>query len=212
VKRESDCSYLTPQPRRKPTPSGLDDFNEYQPVQVSSHQPSQISWLQEMRLFHHAILVTAPSLASDEVDLHFCQWDLPWIATAHDHVMDGLLALAALHIAFLEPDKLSFWSEVALTYQTRAIMGLREYLAIKPEKYEAAFTGSLLILVLVTAYPGICQDTGPVDPLSELLTIRSVLQGCAITFKQIYCGQERTRIDYWIHRDKSTKKANSSET
>ena len=167
--------------------------------------------MQRIRLFHHAAMSTAPSLATDEVDLRFWQWELPQIAAAHDYVMDGLLAVAALHLAFLEPDKLSSWQEVALIYQIRAIAGLREGLATNPQDYEATFAGSALVFLLVNAYTGICKDIHPTNPLSEFLLIRSTLRGCAMIFKQIYHGQEGTRIGFWVRRDRPIKRKEFQE-
>lgn len=156
-----------------------------------------------MRLFHHVFMVTSLSFAKDELDREFWQSVLPRIATSHDYVMDGSLAVAALHLASLEPDRSSHWLETALTYQNSAITGLSQHLATSKQNYEALFSCSIFNLIFVTAYPGIYGDGNPVDPLSEILTMRSFLSGTAFLFLQIYHGEERTSIDPWVRRNKN---------
>lgn len=156
-----------------------------------------------MHLFHHACMSTTPSLARDELDKEFWQLVIPQIATSHHFVMASLLAVAALHVASLESEELHSWLQVALTYQNQAINGLRQTLVTGPQNNEALFTCSIFICLFVTAYPGICQDVHPIDPLDEILTVRSVLSGSAFFFTQVHSAQEKTSIDRWIHRDKT---------
>lgn len=171
--------------------------------------------MQEMRLFHHAALVTAPTLAKDSASLHFWQMTLPEFAISHEYVMDGILAVAALHLAHLEPEHKSHWLEVVLSYQNRAIMGLRENLAantIDPASNpdankEVQFACSLLIILLVTAHPGISQHGETGDPVQEILMIRSVLRGCAILFYQVFHAKSQMKIDPWIHRDRAKNRS-----
>jgi hypothetical protein len=157
-----------------------------------------------MRLLHHFSVTTAPSLSCNDVDLRFWQFEMPQIATIHDYVMDGLLAAAALHLAFLEADNLSYWAQITLIYQTRASAGLRKDLVSSRQNHVAQFAGSALILLIVTAYPGIRNDGDPINPLNEVVTIRSALKGCAMVFSEIHESQQKTSIDFWLRRDRST--------
>lgn len=202
IKRELDCSYVTPPARRKPRVSSPGDSVEKDHSDaVPSDEPSGLSRLQEMHLFHHGCMFTTPSLARDEIDMQFWQVVIPQLATSHHYVMDSLLAVAALHLASLEAEGLHSWLRVALTYQNQAINGLRQTLVSRPQNHEALFTCSIFICLFVTAYPGICQDVHPMDPLDEILTVRSVLSGTVFFFTQVHNAQEKTSIDRWIHRD-----------
>ncbi|KAE8166929.1 hypothetical protein BDV40DRAFT_253883 [Aspergillus tamarii] len=204
VKRGLECIYICPEPPRKALPDTTED--DKTPRQDTSCTPglSRVPRLQEMRLLHHFSVITAPSLACDDVDLRFWQFELPQIATAHDYVMEGLLAAAALHLAFLEADQLSYWAQIALSYQTRASAGLRNDLVSSSENHVAKFAGTALILLLITAYPGVCKDGDPIDPLNEVVTIRSALKGCALVFSKIFENQQKTSIDFWLRREGST--------
>lgn len=153
-----------------------------------------------MRLFHHACSATLPSMAKDEVDRRFWESRIPKVATEHPYVMDGLLAVAALHLASLQDDDSAYWLETALTYQTHTTNGLRQDLAANPQNAEASFICSGFILIFVTAYPGICRDENPVDPLSEILTMRSILGGAAFLWLQLYHGHG-ILLGAWVNRD-----------
>lgn len=139
-------------------------------------------------------------MAKDEEDRRFWESRIPKVATEHPYVMDGLLAVAALHLASLRDDDAPQWLETALTYQTQTTNGLRQDLAANPQNAEASFICSGFILIFVTAYPGICRDENPVDPLSEILTMRSILGGAAFLWLQIYHGQG-VSLDAWIYRE-----------
>ncbi|OOQ82015.1 hypothetical protein PEBR_40627 [Penicillium brasilianum] len=203
VKRELTCTYVTPPPRRKPTVDHQEEAKaRYASATSSPTMVSRLPRLEEMRLFHHAFMVTSLSFVKDDIDREFWQSVLPRIATSHDYVMDGSLAVAALHLASLEPDRSSHWLEAALTYQNSAIAGLSRHLATIKQNYEALFSCSIFNLIFVTAYPGIYGDGNPVEPLEEILTMRSFLSGTAFLFLQIYHGEEKTSIDPWLRRDK----------
>lgn len=160
-------------------------------------------------------MITAPTLSRDPASLYFWQMTLPGFAITHEYVMDGMLAVAALHLAHLEPENRAYWLEVVFSYQNRAITGLRENLAVNTDspastpdsKKEVQFACSILIILLVTAHPGISQYGEAGDPIREILTIRSVLRGCAILFYQVYHTKAQMNIDPWIHRDRSLGKS-----
>ncbi|CAG7931511.1 unnamed protein product [Penicillium olsonii] len=174
-KRGLECMYLPTKVQTKPSPSTTANGDSHSRDRTSPPQVSGISRLQELRLIHHFSMVTAPTIASDDTDLRFWQLELPRIATTHDYAMAGLLAAAALHLASSELEKQAFWLESALIYKTQAIS--------------------------VTAYPGIRKDELQVDPLREVLAMRSNLQGCTMVFGQIYYGPTTTSIDFWIRRE-----------
>ncbi|KAJ5219936.1 hypothetical protein N7468_009140 [Penicillium chermesinum] len=208
VRRGLECIYVAPRPRRRPVSGSPKNTRS---ERSSSHASSSVAdgftrlpRLQEMRLFHHACSATLPSMAKDEVDRRFWESRIPKVATEHPYVMDGLLAVAALHIASIQVEDAGSWLETALTYQTHTTNGLRQDLAANPQNAEASFICSGLILIFVTAYPGICHDENPVDPLSEILTMRSILSGAAFLWLQIYHGQGIS-LDPWVTRDGSDR-------
>lgn len=167
---------------------------------------SRLPRLKEMSLFYQACETTLPSIAKDEEDRDFWLGKTPRFAVKHDFVMDSLLAVAALHLAHeqRENGEAPSWLETALTYQTHATTGLRQELASNPQNIEASFICSSLIIILVTAYPGICWDGTPIDPLNEIMTHRSILTGAAFLWVQMF-GPERGWIDDWVYQEGSNR-------
>ncbi|GLA54685.1 hypothetical protein AnigIFM63604_000831 [Aspergillus niger] len=166
-----------------------------------------------MQLFHHALMVTAPSIANDDRELQLWQMDIPRIAITHAFVMDGLLAVAALHLAYIHPEQQTHWTSVSLTYQIAATTGFREDLAAGlNDGMEAKFAGSALILILTTAYPVIRSNAVVGQERAEkqgytldtVQSIRSALEGCAIMAAHIYQDQDQSSFDCWLRSGRST--------
>ncbi|KAJ5288590.1 hypothetical protein N7478_001620 [Penicillium angulare] len=207
VRRGLSCIYVAPRPRKRPSSNGGSPKNNGSD-RASSHSSgsdpdgfSRLPRLKEMSLFYQCCESTLPSISKDEKGGQF--WEkVPQFAVTHDHVMDSLLALAALHLASEQVDRgeIPSWLETALTYQTHATTGLRQDLATNPQNIEASFICSSIILILVTAYPGICWDDAPTDPLSEILTLRSILSGAAFLWIQMV-GPESGWLDDWVYRE-----------
>lgn len=162
-----------------------------------------------MQLFYKACESTLPSIAKDDEDSRFWNGKIPQFAVCHDYVMDSLLAVSALHLASeqMDADEIPTWLETALTYQTHATTGLRQELVTNPQNIEASFMCSAIILILVTAYPGVCRDETPVDPLYEIMTLRSILSGAAFLWMQMFHGTERAWLDAWIYQDGNNRLA-----
>ncbi|KAJ6032269.1 hypothetical protein N7540_003001 [Penicillium herquei] len=212
VRRGLSCIYVAPRPRKRPASTGSSPRNSGS-ERASSHSSiseidtfSRLPRLKEMALFHHACESTLPSISRNKDDRSFWVEKIPKVAVNYDFVMDGLLAVAALHIASEQRDngEVPSWLETALTYQTHATVGLRQDLATNPQNIQASFICSSIILVLVTAYPSLCWDDTPVDPLNEIETLRSILSGAAFLWVQMV-GPDRGWVDDWVYRDGSDR-------
>ncbi|KAJ5910119.1 hypothetical protein N7504_004762 [Penicillium tannophilum] len=216
IRRGLECEYVAPRPRRRPmstsTSSPKNARSDRSSSQSSvSHSDDfiRLPRLQEMQLFYQACESTLPSIAKDDEDSRFWNGKIPQFAVCHDYVMDSLLAVSALHLASeqMDADEIPTWLETALTYQTHATAGLRQELVTNPQNIEASFMCSAIILILVTAYPGVCRDETPVDPLYEIMTLRSILSGAAFLWMQMFHGTERAWLDAWIYQDGNNRLA-----
>ncbi|KAJ5632889.1 hypothetical protein N7490_009228 [Penicillium lividum] len=215
IRRGLDCTYVAPRPRRRPvsanTNSSKNSRSDRSSSQssISSDEFIRLPRLQEMQLFYKACESTLPSIAKDDEDRRFWNGKIPQFAVCHDYVMDSLLAVSALHLASeqIDADEIPTWLETALTYQTHATAGLRHELVTNPQNIEASFMCSAIILILVTAYPDVCRDETPVDPLGEIMTLRSILSGAAFLWMQMFHGTERAWLDSWIYQDENNRLA-----
>ncbi|PKX90772.1 uncharacterized protein P174DRAFT_462939 [Aspergillus novofumigatus IBT 16806] len=141
----------------------------------------------EMRLMHHYLTKTYHTLHQGKIDATHFQTVIPEMATSHPFLLDSLLALTALHLAFLNPDDKRPWMEAALKYQSQACSVFSRVLVdISPENCGPAFLCAVFILLCATAYPCVAGDTHPFDPLAQVLETRRLLVGCAFLYHHLH--------------------------
>lgn len=152
-----------------------------------------------MRLFHHYVTETYITLCQGRLDANHFQVVIPRIAVAHPFLLDSLLALSALHLAYLETHDNHSWLEVALKYQNRACSAFSRVLAeMSPENCGPAFICSIFIMLCATAYPCVSQDRQTFEPLSHVLEIRQLIAGCAFLFEQLNGMEYRGDLQGWL--------------
>ncbi|PYI28059.1 hypothetical protein BP00DRAFT_273831 [Aspergillus indologenus CBS 114.80] len=185
------CSYPAPKQYRTPLASfakeerrNTDPHKRSAMAEATADSPAaRLSRLDEMRLFYHFLTMTCRTLSRNEEDHAFWSSTVPQAATSYAHVMDALLALAALHMASrdapAEPSK--DWLKTALEYHTAALTFLRGNLSSndtdQPEDADASAICSACILIFTTAYPNVSPDGHDEDSLNEILEIRMMLKG-----------------------------------
>ncbi|KAH1466015.1 hypothetical protein KXX58_005561 [Aspergillus fumigatus] len=141
----------------------------------------------EMRLMHHYLTKTYHTLHQGKIDATHFQTVVPEMATSHPFLLDSLLALTALHLAFLNPADKRPWMEAALKYQNQACSVFSRVLVdISPENCGPAFICAVFILLCATAYPCVAGDTHPFDPLAQVLETRRLLVGCAFLYHHLH--------------------------
>lgn len=80
------------------------------------------------------------------------------------------------------------WIQSALRYQDLALAGLNKVLSnINLENCEPAAISSIMVFLLSSAIPGVCDDPNDIsrDPIADLLAIRKLLQGISIIIMQV---------------------------
>lgn len=82
--------------------------------------------------------------------------------------------MTALHRAFERVEQKSYWTEVALEYQNRALSRFNLLIGnITPDTCHAAMGFAIINLFITIGLP----PTEPVDPISHTLTPRHHIQG-----------------------------------
>ncbi|OJJ66759.1 hypothetical protein ASPBRDRAFT_59549 [Aspergillus brasiliensis CBS 101740] len=153
----------------------------------------------EMKLFHHYLTETYITLCQGRLDAHHFQVVVPRIAVSHAFLLDSLLAMSALHLAYLNTHDNHSWLEVALKYQNRACSAFTRVLAeMTPENCAPAFLCSIFIMLCATAYPCVTQDKHTFEPLSHVLEIRQLIAGCAFLFEQLSGMEYRGDLQGWL--------------
>ena len=152
TKRELTCHF---QPNtgfengQSPSDGAIDPL-----LRERSHGPLPARTL-ELKLLHHFITSAYKTFYPRESDVHCWQVHIPDMAFEHTFLLDGLLAMSALHLAHLEAGAKKSWLQTALRYQDLTLAGLNKALCrISSENCEAVAVCSIFVLVLSIAIPG----------------------------------------------------------
>ncbi|PVH82496.1 hypothetical protein DL98DRAFT_570457 [Cadophora sp. DSE1049] len=152
-----------------------------------SHGPLPARTL-ELKLLHHFTTSAYTIFFPRESDVHCWQVHIPDMALEHTFLLDGLLAISALHLAHLETGAKKSWLQTALRYQDLTLAGLNKALCrISSENCEAVAVCSIFVLLLSIAIPGVCNDPDEEasrNPLADLLGLRKLLEGMELVINQ----------------------------
>jgi hypothetical protein len=113
-----------------------------------------------MALLHHWSLVTSVNIVNTpEVD-HIWQTLLPQVGFRHEYVMHGILSLAALHIAYLDPSRRQSHLLEAAQHHVKALDGFREdIIRICAANADALFaSATLTFFYAFLTFGTLCHD------------------------------------------------------
>lgn len=130
---------------------------------------------------------TYKSICGAPTNQYVWQIALPRKAFSHDFLMNGMLALASLHIATELDDATMAKSYIddALEYHNLTFLPFRKALDnITPENCEAVFGFSVIAATLNIALPRVTQEkTGTGNIMEHMLAIFELLQGIRKVFQ-----------------------------
>jgi Fungal specific transcription factor domain len=107
---------------------------------------------------HHYTLHTAGSLIQDSEMRQLWQSRIPEEATSYPFLMQGLLALSALHLAYQHPSKRSMWIRLSLKHQDTALASFRSTLpSLNKDNCHALF--ALSAIVSLTSFSSVIYDS-----------------------------------------------------
>uniref|UniRef100_A0A093V6L3 Putative oxidoreductase n=1 Tax=Talaromyces marneffei PM1 TaxID=1077442 RepID=A0A093V6L3_TALMA len=155
--------------------------------------------LRDLELMHHYCLESYKSISQDDAFAQPFQKEVPKIALSHPFLMHGVLALSALHLAYLnkDGDRVNEYDELAAGHQTLALALFRKELDnITPSNSAALFVFSSIATVLAFASP---QITGmhSLSPIDEMLQISTLCRGIA-EILQTSRGWLENSSDSWV--------------
>lgn len=141
------------------------------------------SRLLESKLLHQYSTITCVALSSrnDPVALYRMQTALPEIAVSQTFSLDSMLSLAALHLAHLQPTQKNSWGQIAMKYSNAASSQLRTMIdQVSSSVAMPAFVCSLFLVFSFLGRQSILLDPSQLDPLSEVIHLKGLLNGCQI--------------------------------
>ncbi|GFG08963.1 sterol uptake control protein 2 [Aspergillus udagawae] len=199
IARELSCSYYnTPKPRSlangaSASPVSITSSGEGRIVETSgpSFDSGTLSLakgsnLRELELMHKFSTETYLSLSNKPSDYHVWQIVIPRKALEHDFLLNGVLSVAALHIAssLKPPDALSY-IDTALEYHNRAFAPYRQAIDnLTPMNCDAVFAHSVLTTVIGIALPRLTAERDKSSGITEnIVVVFELLQGVSKIFK-----------------------------
>ncbi|KAJ5138243.1 uncharacterized protein N7515_003091 [Penicillium bovifimosum] len=188
VSRELSCTYL-----RAPSRSGCVRAS-HTPVPLAVDPPPRtlgipsfgvsvspdISRVRDLELMHKFSTDTFKSLCSSQSEHHVWQISIPRLALQYDFLMNGILALGALHIAAtIEPPGSLMYIDTALQYHNLTFAPYRAAVDnINPMNCEAALAQSIITTVIGIALPGVSASRGDSSSMTEnIVVVFELLQG-----------------------------------
>lgn len=140
-----------------------------------------------MRLFHHYMVETYRTMPEGRLSHYHYQVIIPKFAANHAFLLDAMLALSAMHLAFLETNDIRYWLELGLKYQTSACTSLSRLLTLEvtPDYFGPAFLSSVFIMLTATAYPSVSRDKIAFNAISQVLEMRRLLTGCSLLMEKL---------------------------
>ncbi|QKD56936.1 uncharacterized protein FOBCDRAFT_227453 [Fusarium oxysporum Fo47] len=118
-------------------------------------RPSVTYGVEDIALLHHWTVSTSLDVYKNSALSVICQVIFPKIAFRHPFVMQALLGLAALHIAYLEPQERLRYTAEAASYHSQGLQGFNEAIPQSSEEMaDALFVWSSLNFLYVFAASG----------------------------------------------------------
>lgn len=192
MSRQLNCTYLKVAAALNRTPDTARSRPKARPGENDTRTPTlnlaglpalSFSIAQEidnLELMHQFSTDTYKSLCVSESELAIWQVSIPRLALKHLYLMDGLLALASLHLAS------SSGANEAFTYQGRAIQYYNRSLApfrqaidnLTPQNCDAVFAHSVIMIAISVASPRMTALKDEASSIVEnIVVLFELLQG-----------------------------------
>lgn len=196
VSRELECSYLKIPKARDLVTSPLSPATSQNSVTVEPSiaspylAPAQgqgmsgparlSSSLRSLELMHKFSTDTYRSLSSDASDYNVWQTEIPRKALEHDFLLNGILAIAALHTAAsVEPAAALSYIDSTLEYHTAASVTYRQALDhLTQFNCDAVFAHSIITTIISIALPRLTATRDETSNMTEnIVVVFELLQG-----------------------------------
>jgi hypothetical protein len=136
-------------------------------------------WASDLELMHHYCTLTCSTLTIREDSRHVWRVVLPMEGYSNKYLMHGILALAALHRAYLYPTQREKYIKSTAYHLAAGLNEFRELIAspIDPSNWQPVFCFSSMIMVYVCASPiRMGEDRWPA-PILNMVELFSVVKG-----------------------------------
>ncbi|KAJ5928995.1 hypothetical protein N7466_007951 [Penicillium verhagenii] len=213
ISRELDCTYVKASPkdvssvgRRASALSILAKEKDpasprsLAPGSPSSTSTSTVSGVRELELMHRFATDTYRTMSTSESEMQVWQIHVPHLALQFEFLMNGILALAALHIAStLDPPASFVYMDTALHYHNLTFAPFRASIDhLTEQNCEAVLAQSIITTVFGIALPRVSATRGESLNMTEnIIVLFELLQGVK---NIITIGQPWIKLDLYPHQ------------
>lgn len=167
-------------------------------------------WGLDLELMHHYCTVTCNTMALREDSRHVWRVVIPTEGYANKYVMHGILAVAAVHRAFLYPEQSQKekYSKASAYHLATGLTEFRNLIAspIDPNNWQPVFCFASMINVHLTASPirfGLAQWPAPISNMVELF---ASVRGFQVIMEPFLKYLQKTQLaplvnSIWLERD-----------
>ncbi|KAI0470592.1 hypothetical protein GGR56DRAFT_135788 [Xylariaceae sp. FL0804] len=132
----------------------------------------------DLELMHHYCTSTCDTLARREDMRLVWRLVIPQEGYRHAFVMQGILAIAALHRAHLVPSQRRRWLDLSAYYETRGLGVFRSLLGrVTGANWRPVFCFASLVIAFVTALPVRSEGRRLPTPILSTLELFSLVRG-----------------------------------
>lgn len=127
---------------------------------------------QDFELMHHYCISTALTMSPQERVRNVWAAEIPKIAYSYEFLMHGILSLAAMHLAFVKPEKCSHYQTKSTFHMALGLQTFRKILQSPTEENCCAlFSFSSIIMVWICAAPAEPEDTQAIEHTVDLFNL-----------------------------------------
>lgn len=127
---------------------------------------------QDFELMHHYCISTALTMSQQESVSKVWAIEIPRIAYSYEFLMHGILSLAAMHLAFVKPERFSHYQTKSTFHMALGLQTFRKILqSPKDENCCALFSFSSIIMVWICAAPAEPEDTQAIEHTVDLFNL-----------------------------------------
>ncbi|RTE79860.1 hypothetical protein BHE90_005631 [Fusarium euwallaceae] len=135
-------------------------------------------WSYDMELMHHYTTTTATTLSIRKDMAHLWQVTIPREGYRNPFVLHGILAMSAVHLAYLRPTNRKMYLQL---YNYHSTLGSEQFRSTledaRPENWMGLFSFAALITLHAFTLPLRLNDQKLPDPLLNLFEVATLLRG-----------------------------------
>ncbi|ORY59122.1 uncharacterized protein BCR38DRAFT_64678 [Pseudomassariella vexata] len=172
------ASHTSPRHNLTPPAVNLDPLLFFADVARDLGTATTSTWVTDLELMHHWTVSTYRTLPRANEVFTIWQTEIPKMSLKYTYLLHQILAIAAYHLAVLEPDKRAMYLMQASNHQDHAAKGLRCALpSIDDETCHPLFAASSLLMISAFARFSVHRREDSMYVIDDLIEVFIFIRG-----------------------------------